>query len=1203
MSRIAVASLVAPTQAPTPHLSVAVKPPMQDEWYEENGRQYHNWQRGLYMYPHDEEERHRMDLYHNLFYDKAGIALHTARIPPNGAPRILDVGCGTGFWAIDMAERYPKAEVLGLDLANIQPAQIPPNVRFQIPFNFESLWSLGQDSWDLIHLQMLCGSVSAWPALYSKIFTHLQPGHGYIEQLEIDFTPRCDDGTLPPDSMLNKWYDYLIQATSQTAKPLSYQPNTRQLLQQAGFTDITEQVIQAPYRAWSADRVQIDIGNFNQTALDLCYGLEALSLGPFSRVFNWTRPEIEAFMAETCLDRKTTNEADPTSLPAPQQDGAECQYTVLWRKVTNKKNKTWDGDGLLVVSGGYALLKDADGKGMGRTACKVPLLPGSTLSISGKEIEVDSVLSREDSRVKNPVIAAEKQDVALLNHSRTSESLPSSQRAPKQPNVGSVPKRELASNPSLARTSNAAFKNPLRGKTVANPKPDNIIPTSRHDPEAEGALVMKRPRGAPKGKHIVDVVVDPVLSKHLREHQRAGVAFLYECVMGMRPFEGEGAILADEMGLGKTLQTIALIWTLLKQNPIYEDGPVIKKALIVCPVTLINNWRMEFRKWLGNERIGVMVAENNKTRLTDFTKGKSYNVIIIGYEKLRNVQEDLQKGAGVDIVICDEGHRLKTAANKSALAIKSLNTERRIILSGTPIQNDLSEFYTMVDFVNPGLLNKYSTFKRDFENPMIKSRQPGASERDIEKGREKSEELAAITSQFILRRTADILSQYLPPKTEYVLYCRPTDSQIAVYKAIFSTGLLNTALNNAEASLQLIHILKKVCNSPSLLIKDAKPNEQDNDSILSSLLASMPRNHLKTASGSSKLQVLDSLLHILRTKTSEKVVVVSNYTATLDVIGKLLTSLDYPFLRLDGSTSTSTRQDLVNRFNRSPASTHFVFLLSAKAGGVGLNLIGASRLVLFDIDWNPATDLQAMGRIHRDGQKRPCHIYRMVTKGALEERIYQRQMTKQGLADSVVDNKSSVSSFSPDELRDLFTLDQRDGCQTHDLLGCQCGGTGSMAAGPEEEEEEEEVQENAGDLGDPDSDEAEPSDGEEPPEPPPPLLLPTFTRSSQVDMEAQERRREAQLDRARARLHKGNGKAKGKMSSLLQYRHIDTAKLRSASKAIAVADADEAVTGDDSSTRSDEQSGMELAIPDEVLRAVVEEEGARVDYVFAKTSM
>jgi DNA repair and recombination protein RAD54B len=343
-----------------------------------------------------------------------------------------------------------------------------------------------------------------------------------------------------------------------------------------------------------------------------------------------------------------------------------------------------------------------------------------------------------------------------------------------------------------SNATKTAFKNPVMESTVM-PQVSGPKPVPRHDPDAANALVMKRPNRVPKGKQIVDVVLDPILGKHLREHQREGVKFLYECVMGLRGFDGEGCILADEMGLGKTLQTIALLWTLLKQNPIHGDPPVIKKALIVCPVTLINNWQKEFRKWLGNERIGVFVADGKKTRLTDFTMGKSYNVMIIGYERLRTVAEDLTKGSGIDIVIADEGHRLKTVQNKSALAIQSLNTPKRVILSGTPIQNDLSEFFSMVNFVNDGLVGTYKAFMKNFEAPIVRSRQPNAVTKDIELGEARGEELAETTSPFILRRTADILSNYLPPKSEYVLFCNPTPVQANIYRHVVSSPMFQYA--------------------------------------------------------------------------------------------------------------------------------------------------------------------------------------------------------------------------------------------------------------------------------------------------------------------------------------------------------------------------------------------------------------------------
>ncbi|KAF8539680.1 SNF2 family N-terminal domain-containing protein [Trichophaea hybrida] len=581
------------------------------------------------------------------------------------------------------------------------------------------------------------------------------------------------------------------------------------------------------------------------------------------------------------------------------------------------------------------------------------------------------------------------------------------------------------------------FKTPLLSSTVL-PKGDSKAPTPRHDPKAENSLVMPRlsAKAIPVGKKVVDVVVDPYLSQHLRPHQREGVEFLYQCVMGMRPFEGRGSILADEMGLGKTLQTITLLWTLMKQNPIYGDLPVVKKALIVCPVTLINNWRKEFRKWLGNERIGVLVVDS-KTNLRDFIAGKTYSVL------LQKVHTELKK-ANIDIVIADEGHRLKTEKNKAARAIRALNTPRRIILSGTPLQNDLHEFFIMVDFVNPSLLESYATFRKEFENPILKSRQPGVSKKDIEKGKGRSDELARITAMFVLRRTADILSAYLPPKKEYVIYCRPTSKQREVYRSILDSSAFNKCLGSPDASLLLITVLKKVCNTPGLLTSEQGKEQSDNVQALLSevnprLLAS------KSASSSGKLRVLNRLLGMLSAHTDEKIVIVSNYTSTLDVLQNLLISLGLSWLRLDGSTPTDKRQSLVDKFNRVDSKVAFAFLLSAKSGGAGINLIGASRLVLFDLDWNPATDAQAMARIHRDGQKRSVMIYRMLTTGCFDEKIFQRQITKQGLADSVMDNKAGSSAFTQKELRDLFSLDENTECQTHDLLACACEGKGYIA--------------------------------------------------------------------------------------------------------------------------------------------------------------
>jgi DNA repair and recombination protein RAD54B len=844
--------------------------------------------------------------------------------------------------------------------------------------------------------------------------------------------------------------------------------------------------------------------------------------------------------------------------PQPSSDdGNRSYYTVLWRKYTTKKNKTWDGDGVLAVVGGSASLTDSDtGKELGKGACTRPLLPGSALSIGGKEVEIDAVLEKADYLAGRGFLGTAA--TASVKQTKRVEPgvKPPPPGKPKPKKAGGMFGAAIAEfagkedvpeyTPSASRKQQ--FKTPLLSNTVL-PQRSSSIPQPRHDPNLPNALVMKRLSPIPKGKQIVDVVVDPVLSKHLRDHQREGVKFLYECVMGMR-CEGEGAIMADEMGLGKTLQTITLLWTLMKQNPVHESQPVVKKALIVCPAGLVDNWKREIRKWLGNERIGIYVAngKDNK-RITDFTMGKAYNVMIIGYEMLRTVQDELKKGKGVDIVIADEGHRLKTANNKAMLAIQSLNTERRIILSGTPLQNDLGEFYTAIDFVNPGLLGQRSAFKRTFEAPILRSRQPEASESELEKGEARWKELVALTSRFMIRRTAEVLSKYLPPKTEHIVFCRPTKAQAEAYRAILASHIFAAAMGSTDMALQLIMVLKKICNSPSLL-KTKRDDEATPSEMLQALLPLIPPQVLSSHASSTKLRLLDSLVHQIYTTTEEKIVIVSNYTTTLDMIERLLVSLSYTYLRLDGSTPANKRQGLVEKFNKTPKTTSFAFLLSAKSGGVGLNLIGASRIVLFDIDWNPATDLQAMARIHRDGQKRPVKIYRFLVQGSIDEKIYQRQVMKMGLANAVVDNKASASSFSKEELRDLFRLDEREGCQTHDLLGCTCDCQGSTEDTPEPEVVEGEEDEN-----DEDEDDY-------------PILKP----ASQVDMDAQESRIKAK-----------RAAKQPKLRMLMEYRHLDTKILKQ----------------DIGKTLDDE---MALAVDDNVFLDVLKQPGCNVGFLLTKSS-
>ncbi|KAL5362160.1 putative methyltransferase [Aspergillus floccosus] len=273
--------------------SIYTKSP-EKQYYEENGRLYHAYRKGVYMLPCDDEEQDRLDLFHKLFTEaRVSDGLIYAPHPRNG--RFLDLGCGTGIWGIDVANKYPDAFVVGVDLAPIQPPNHPKNCEFYAPFDFESPWAMGEDSWDLIHLQMGCGSVLGWPNLYRRIFAHLRPG-AWFEQVEIDFEPRCDDRSL--DGLaLREWYQYLKRATQETMRPIAH--NSRETikdLQDAGFTEIDHQMVGLPLNPWHQDEHEKMVARWYHLAIT--ESIETLSLAPFSRVFGWDREKIRRIASE-----------------------------------------------------------------------------------------------------------------------------------------------------------------------------------------------------------------------------------------------------------------------------------------------------------------------------------------------------------------------------------------------------------------------------------------------------------------------------------------------------------------------------------------------------------------------------------------------------------------------------------------------------------------------------------------------------------------------------------------------------------------------------------------------------------------------------------------------------------------------------------------------------------------------------------------
>uniref|UniRef100_A0A8C5GVS1 DNA repair and recombination protein RAD54-like n=1 Tax=Gouania willdenowi TaxID=441366 RepID=A0A8C5GVS1_GOUWI len=573
---------------------------------------------------------------------------------------------------------------------------------------------------------------------------------------------------------------------------------------------------------------------------------------------------------------------------------------------------------------------------------------------------------------------------------------------------------------------------------------------SLHDPFAEDALVLYEPPAlsaheqikAEKEKLPVHVVVDPVLGKVLRPHQREGVKFLWECVTGRRIPGSYGCIMADEMGLGKTLQCIALMWTLLRQSP--DAKPEIDKAIVVSPSSLVRNWYNEVGKWLGARLSPVAIDGGSKDeidrQLENFIAQHGLRVptpiLIISYETFRLHAEVLHRGK-VGLVICDEGHRLKNSDNQTYQALNAMSAQRRVLISGTPIQNDLLEYFSLVHFVNAGILGTAHEFKKRFEHPILKGRDADASDGDRQRGEEKLKELISVVNRCLIRRTSDILSKYLPVKIEQVVCCRLTPLQAQLYKRFLKQAMQSLQEDRISvSSLSSITSLKKLCNHPALIYDKCVEGNEGFEGALDLFPSGYcPKAVEPQLSG--KMLVLDYLLAMTRTTTSDKVVLVSNYTQTLDLFEKLCRSRRYQYVRLDGTMSIKKRAKIVERFNVQ-SNPEFIFMLSSKAGGCGLNLIGANRLVMFDPDWNPANDEQAMARVWRDGQKKTCYIYRLLSTGTIEEKILQRQAHKKALSSCVVDEEQDVERhFSLGELRELFTLNEDTASDTHDKFRCR----------------------------------------------------------------------------------------------------------------------------------------------------------------------
>ncbi|BFG41805.1 hypothetical protein CerSpe_280790 [Prunus speciosa] len=608
-------------------------------------------------------------------------------------------------------------------------------------------------------------------------------------------------------------------------------------------------------------------------------------------------------------------------------------------------------------------------------------------------------------------------------------------------------------------SSTAFVPNIDRLLSIPNEAEKDIVEESVTLPPGIDPLVLWQPEEFEDGAaNMMQIVVDPVLVRFLRPHQREGVQFMFECVSGLNSAANiHGCILADDMGLGKTLQSITLLYTLLCQG--FDGKPMVKKAIIVTPTSLVSNWEAEIKKWVGERVHLIALCESTRDDVVSgidrFTGPRSpIQVLIISYETFRMHSTKFSQSESCDLLICDEAHRLKNDQTMTNQALAALSCKRRILLSGTPMQNDLEEFFAMVNFTNPGILGDAAHFRRYYEAPIICGREPNASEEEKKLGGERSAELSGKVNQFILRRTNALLSNHLPPKIIEVVCCKLTPLQLDLYNHFIHSKNVKRAISEETKKskiLAYITALKKLCNHPKLIydtIKSGSPGTSGFEDCIRFFPPEMFSGRSGSWTGgdgtwvelSGKMHVLARLLAHLRKRTDDRIVLVSNYTQTLDLFVQLCRERRYPYLRLDGTTSISKRQKLVNQFN-DPSKDEFVFLLSSKAGGCGLNLIGGNRLVLFDPDWNPANDKQAAARVWRDGQKKRVYIYRFLCTGTIEEKVYQRQMSKEGLQ-KVIQQEQTDSSMaqgnllSTEDLRDLFTFHENVRSEVHEKMNC-----------------------------------------------------------------------------------------------------------------------------------------------------------------------
>ncbi len=458
----------------------------------------------------------------------------------------------------------------------------------------------------------------------------------------------------------------------------------------------------------------------------------------------------------------------------------------------------------------------------------------------------------------------------------------------------------------------------------------------------------------------------------LRNYQKQGFKWLKTL-----SHYGFGGILADDMGLGKTLQAITLLKS-IDPN---------KQSLVVAPTSLVYNWADEINKFAPDLTVCV-ISGDKKLRSQAFENINSYQVLVTSYGLLKR---DLDEYMAHHFEYCfiDEAQHIKNPNSLNAKSVKMINASYRFALTGTPIENSLTELWSIFDFIMPGYLYSHSKFVSNFEKPIIKNQSVEALQ-----------ELTKQIRPFLLRRLKSDVLKELPPKIETKMSTELFEEQKKLYLAYLEkvkSEVKNEITEKGFPKSSMVILaaltrLRQICCHPALFADNYKD-------------------------GSAKLELLEELV-VDAIESGHRILIFSQFTAMLKLIKTMLDRNKVTHFYLDGSTKPETRRDMVHSFN---AGENDVFLISLKAGGTGLNLTGADMVIHYDPWWNPATEDQATDRAYRIGQDKPVQVLRLITTGTIEEKIYKLQQKKKSLIDSVIEpGETLISKLTEEEIMGLL---------------------------------------------------------------------------------------------------------------------------------------------------------------------------------------